>query len=79
MKPAAEVLALVAVIGPMLRGRPPEIQSAVLAELLSLWLAGHIIPEQRDEALRLHLQLVQDLTRINVPMLLARMRPEGTA
>lgn len=28
-------------IYPLLAGRPPEVQGAVLADLLSMWLAGH--------------------------------------
>jgi hypothetical protein len=74
-----EVMAIVALISPLLRGRPPEVQSAVLAELLSLWLAGHVIEEQRAIALTMHLELVADLTRLNVPALLARMPTKGTA
>lgn len=36
-----EVLRIVDSIKPLLAGHGPEIQGAVCAELLSLWLAGH--------------------------------------
>lgn len=55
-----EVLVLVRLIKPLLAGHPPEIQSAVLADLLSLWVAGHH-PSLRDMVLREHVKLVEDL------------------
>jgi hypothetical protein len=36
--------AIVLQIKPLLAGIPSEIQGAVLADLLSLWLAGHLAP-----------------------------------
>lgn len=38
---ARESMRLAQSIYPMLAGQPPEVQGAVLADLLSMWLAGH--------------------------------------
>lgn len=38
---ARESMRLAKQIYPLLAGRPPEVQGAVLADLLSMWLAGH--------------------------------------
>ena len=35
-------------ISPILHGHKPEIQGAVLAELLATWLAGHVVPGDSD-------------------------------
>jgi len=46
-------------IGAMLAGRPPQVQGAILADLLSIWLAcWH--PTVREEALSLLLNLARD-------------------
>lgn len=50
-------------IQPMLKGRPSHVQSAVLADLLSLWLAGHWPPELRDVLLDDFVKLVRDLVQ----------------
>ena len=52
------------IAGSVLKGRGPEIQGAVLAELVSLYLAGHE-EAYRPIALGLFLDLVNNLTRIN--------------
>lgn len=44
----------------MLAGHDPEWQSAVLADLLSLWVAGHH-PQLRQKVLAAHLELVRQL------------------
>jgi hypothetical protein len=48
------------VIQPMLKGRSPEVQGAVLADLLSIFLAGHA-PQLREEILTLHIDMVRKL------------------
>jgi hypothetical protein len=48
-------------IQPLLKGRAPNVQSGVLADLLSLWLAGHWPPEAREELLGDFVELVRDL------------------
>lgn len=55
---------LTARIKPMLAGYDPAAQSAVLADLLATWIAGHH-PAVRAEVLRLHDQLVRDLIADN--------------
>jgi hypothetical protein len=37
---AVETMQLVEAISPLLAGRAPEVQSAALADLVSMWLAG---------------------------------------
>ena len=57
---------------PLLAGHPPPIQGAVLADLLAIWLAGHIIPndQQQTDAMRVrvlkaHLAMVRGLLPVN--------------
>jgi hypothetical protein len=71
----AEVESIVESIKPLLAGREPEIQSAVIADLLAMWLAGHrlIDPKKfskrkvqelqrfREELLQGHIALVRTL------------------
>jgi hypothetical protein len=45
---------------PFLAGKSPAVQSAVLADLLSIWLAG-IRPDLREEFFQGHIALVRDL------------------
>jgi hypothetical protein len=59
-------------IRPLLAGKDPMVQSAVLADLLAMWLAGHFVQGDRDETrklradlLRMHLETVERLTEIN--------------
>jgi hypothetical protein len=47
-------------IGAILAGRPPQVQGAILADLLSIWLAcWH--PTVREEALSLLLNLTREM------------------
>jgi hypothetical protein len=48
-------------IQPLLKGHPPFVQSAVLADLLSLWLAGLWPPEAREELLRDFIKVTRDM------------------
>jgi hypothetical protein len=59
-------------ISPILHGHKPEIQGAVLAELLATWLAGHVVPGDRMQTILLrgrlfheHMKIVRDLTKLN--------------
>ena len=56
-------------IKPILAGNDPGVQGAVLAELLSLWLAGHSPPEVRVDLLKMHIETVCELTKLNAPEL----------
>jgi hypothetical protein len=67
-----DVARLVGRIAPLLASQPPELQGAVLADLLAIWLAGHVVeglPEAtrrlRAEILKLHLETVERLVEIN--------------
>jgi hypothetical protein len=72
---ATEVMALVKAIRPLLRGRAPEVQGATLADLLAMWLAGHVNandPEDndriREQALQMHIEAVKGLIKLNYQM-----------
>lgn len=55
-----EIRSIVEAARPIFAGKHPACQSAALAELLALWLAGH--PNfMRDSLLAKHDQLVRDL------------------
>ena len=48
----------------LLHGHPPEIQGAVLADLLATWLAGHP-PVMREAVLQAHIEQMRPLIEIN--------------
>jgi hypothetical protein len=50
-------------IGKLLRGREPQVQGAVLADLLATFLAGHH-PMLRETMFALHVDVVEDLIPI---------------
>ena len=61
---------------PLLKGHPPEMQGAVLADLLAIWLAGHHVAGDEDatrmmraELLAMHCGQVRFLTSINAKMI----------
>lgn len=69
---ATEVSQIVERVRPLLAGRPPQVQGAVLADLLAKWLAGHIFrgnPGEtdalREKLLESHLDLVRRLIPVN--------------
>jgi len=62
------VEALVKAISAELAGHPPEIQGVVLADLLAMFLVGHVgrdAPAAREKILRLHIATVRKLIPIN--------------
>jgi hypothetical protein len=73
-----EVEAIVKAIHPALSGQPPEIQGAVLADLLATFIAGHH-PALREEILTLHVDAVRTLIPHNELEIFARRggKPEG--
>jgi hypothetical protein len=85
-----EILGLVEKIKPLLAHNDPQVQSVVLAELLSIWLAGfHVLddPEAteqlRAQLLGRHCGLVRELTAINAKMMdnpqrTKRLQVDGT-
>lgn len=67
-----EVAAAVERIKPHLAGRAPEVQGAILADLLAIWLAGHQVAgdseatrKLRGAMLAMHLMAVEQLVPIN--------------
>lgn len=69
---ATEAMELARAISPMLAGRKAGVQGAALAELLAMWLAGHVQlgdPKEtrkvRKQMLRMHLAAVEGLIDIN--------------
>jgi len=49
---------------PMLKGRDPGVQGAVLADLCAIWLAGWP-PAAREELLNMHVQEIRELIEVN--------------
>jgi hypothetical protein len=72
---SAEVVSLSNKIRPFLAGREPAVQSAVIADLLAIWLAGfRAVDEEGTERLRNgllygHVRLVRDLIHVNEEIL----------
>ena len=61
-----------------LRGKGPELQGAVLCELLAMFLAGHH-PSLRDDVLEVHINTARALVPANEAALFEHYggRPEG--
>lgn len=79
---ALEVDRLVERIRPILAGHPPDVQSGVLADLLAIWLAGHVgshAEKVRKKLLADHLKLVRKLVPPNEKIMLARLRAAGSS
>ena len=53
-----------AFLHPLLAGHPPEVQSAVLADLIATYLAG-VAPPLRPEMRAIFIELVDDLVPVN--------------
>jgi hypothetical protein len=71
-----EITRVVEQIKPLLAGRPPEMQGAILADLLAIWLAGHHVEGDEDatrklraEMLAMHCTEVRQLTMVNAKIL----------
>jgi hypothetical protein len=59
-------------IAPLLASKPPQVQGAVLADLLATWLAGHVDLDKRgrtkalrQEMLGMHIDMVRKLVPEN--------------
>lgn len=63
--------ALIHAIGPLLHGKGPDLQRAVLADLVSRWIVGHH-PSVRAHLLTQHVQTVRDLIELKEEALSAR-------
>jgi hypothetical protein len=71
-----EIAAVVERIKPILMGRAPEIQGAILADLLATWLAGHHVEGDEDatrklraDLLAIHCGEVRNLVTVNAKIL----------
>ena len=60
----SEIFALIESIKPLLAGRSPDVQGAVLADLTAIWLAGHP-PQIRSEMLEHQIQYIRVLIEAN--------------
>jgi hypothetical protein len=56
---ATEVLALVREIRPLLAGRDASVQGAVLADLLAMWLAGHVQLGEPEATKRIRARMLE--------------------
>jgi hypothetical protein len=70
------IAAIVAQIKPLLAGKPPDMQGAVLADLLAIWLAGHTVTgdqaatnELREDVLGMHLTQMRPLIAVNAKIM----------
>jgi hypothetical protein len=85
MTDADEAVALVQAMRPLLMGRPKEVQGAALADLLAIWLAGHVVrgdpaatKRWRADILKVHLKAVRQLVPINYQALVEpQLRPDA--
>jgi hypothetical protein len=81
-KAAKLVQQLVNEIAPILHGHGPDVQSAVLADLFAMFIAGHqgpkpVVDELRAQVLVEWLRCVRKLIPVNEAMILARVRLEA--
>lgn len=70
------IMSIADTIRPLLAGHSPEVQSAVLADLLAMWLAGHHVDgdeeatrTMRAELLAVHCFMVRQLTSVNAKIM----------
>jgi len=68
MDPAKAALELARKLRPALAGESGGVQGAALAELLSIWLAGHP-PELRERLLTMHIDHVRQLVPENAKIM----------
>lgn len=67
-------------IGRLLHGHPPTVQGAVLADLLAMWLAGHMSETEADTTglremlLSSHIEVVRKLVPVNAAGILERLK-----
>jgi hypothetical protein len=76
MKNPARIAAISEAIGPMLHGLGHDVQGAVLADLVSMWLAGFVGPDAeavRHELLEAHVALVRKLIPVNEKLALDQL------
>lgn len=73
-----EVQEVVAQCAECLHGRDPEIQGAALADLVSMWVAGHFGPEGfREQLIEEHVDTVRRLLPINEKIILEQTKEDS--
>lgn len=65
----AHAAALVEILKPIFAGQEPEIVGAVLGQLLAILIAGHC-PEMRAEAMKLVIDMANDLIPIEIDQMI---------
>ena len=73
---AADVDRIVEAIRPIIGGKPPQIQGAVIADLLSIFIAGHH-PLIRDQVMKETVDCARSLIEPNVHLLFPDGPPPG--
>lgn len=73
-----EIVRVAKRIHPFLTGRSPDMQGAILADLLATWLAGHP-PWMRDEILAMHVDGVRQLVPVNERLMFGERGHPGVA
>jgi hypothetical protein len=63
-------------IKPMLAGLSPQVQGTALADLVSIFLAGHR-PDVREEAFARWIKLVRDLLPLSEKQMFPNGKPDG--
>jgi hypothetical protein len=91
MNDASRALSLRYKIMPILEGQGPDVQGAVLADLLSLWLAGQIVLDDnggidreqtvkmREDMLALHIEHVRLMLPSSEAEVLHKLKTAGKA
>ena len=59
-----EIRGLIERIRPILAGREPSVQSAVIADLLAIWLAGHFMPGEPAATRKMRASLQSEVLRL---------------
>jgi hypothetical protein len=72
---AVDIVNRVEEIRPLLAGLGSEMQGGILADLVAMWLAGHMAdrPDFREEILRHWLDAVRALIPVNERIILERL------
>jgi hypothetical protein len=83
---ADEAMALTRATSKLFAGKAADVQGAALADLLALWLAGHVVPGDpegtqlvRDAILEMHLAAMWKLVPINFKYQIEPRMPKGRA
>lgn len=80
-----QVEALAGALGELLHGEDPRVVGGALADVLAMYIAGHVVfgnaeatMRVRTAALALHIDIVQSLIPVNAADIEQRMRKEAS-